>query len=178
MRHRQKGRHLGRTSPHRAALMRNLSRALILTCDREAEIKSQATGRIRTTLAKAKECRPFIEKLVTTAIKAKRAEAEAAKQICSHERGSDAWKEWRKSEAGQVWLKAQSLFIQRQRQLFDVFRSRSVVKLLVNQIAPKFLEREGGYTRVVRVARRRLADGAFLAYLEFVGEATRLKVKA
>src|SRR5262245_20887438 len=53
MKHRVVGRKLGRTSEHRLALLRNLSTALI-----EKE-------RIKTTLAKAKELRPFAEKLVT-----------------------------------------------------------------------------------------------------------------
>lgn len=55
MRHRKAGSRLGRTSEHRAALMRNLAIALI------------ANGRIRTTHPKARELRPFIEKLVTKA---------------------------------------------------------------------------------------------------------------
>ena len=52
-----KHRHLGRTSAHRKALLRNLSKSLV------------KHGTIKTTLAKAKELRPFIEKLVTKAKK-------------------------------------------------------------------------------------------------------------
>ena len=55
MRHRVAHRKLGRTSPHRMALLRNLATSLL---DKE---------RIRTTLAKAKELRPFAEKLITLA---------------------------------------------------------------------------------------------------------------
>ncbi len=55
MRHRLAGRHLGRTSAHRAALYRNLANALI-----EHEI-------IKTTLPKAKELRRFVERLITLA---------------------------------------------------------------------------------------------------------------
>jgi len=57
MRHRRRGKHLGRTPAHRRALRRNLASSLILH------------ERIRTTLAKAKEVRPFIERLVTLARK-------------------------------------------------------------------------------------------------------------
>ena len=55
MRHRLSGRHLGRTSAHRAALYRNLANALI-----EHEV-------IKTTLPKAKELRRFVERLITLA---------------------------------------------------------------------------------------------------------------
>lgn len=176
MRHRIRGRKLGRNSSHRAALYRNLCRALILTCEEGAPAK--ANGRIRTTLEKAKEVRSFVEKLVTTAIKAKGAADDAAKLICSHQRGSDEWQQWRKTDAGQTWLKAQSLYIHRYRQLFDVLRSQRVVRVLINEISPRFADRPGGYTRVTRIAKRRLADGARLAYLEFVGEPTRLAVQS
>src|ERR1700733_4790560 len=57
MRHRNAGRTLGRNATHRLALFRNLTRALI------------EHGRIITTVAKAKEVRPFIEKLITLAKK-------------------------------------------------------------------------------------------------------------
>ncbi len=57
MRHRLSGRHLGRTSAHRAALYRNLANALI-----EHEV-------IKTTLPKAKELRRFVERLITLAKK-------------------------------------------------------------------------------------------------------------
>ena len=57
MRHRLSGRHLGRTSAHRAALYRNLANALI-----EHEV-------IKTTLPKAKELRRFVERVITLAKK-------------------------------------------------------------------------------------------------------------
>ena len=177
MRHRIRGRKLGRNSPHRKALFRNLSRSIILTCDQQGVGASKAEGRIRTTFAKAKVARPFVERLITIAVKAKKAALEANQLICSHARGSEAWKDWRRTEAGQIWLHAQAKYIHRQRQLFAVLRSRQVVSLLIDEIAPRFVGRPGGYMRVVRIAKRRLADGARLAYLEFVGEPTRLSVE-
>jgi len=178
MRHRLKGRHLGRTSSHRRALMRNLTRALILTLDREVVGVAKAGGRIRTTLAKAKEVRPFVEKLVTTAVRAGKCLDDANKIKSAHDRGSDEYKKWRVTDAGQAWLKEQAKYIQRRRQLFDTLRSKKAVSLLIEQIAPRFEDRPGGYTRVVKLAKRRLADGAFLAYIEFVGEPTRLAVES
>jgi len=58
MRHQKTGRHLGRTSSHRVALRRNLAKALF------------THGRIITTVTKAKEIRPFVERLITLARKA------------------------------------------------------------------------------------------------------------
>src|SRR5207237_3401180 len=58
MRHRKAGRHLNRNAAHRRSLFRNLARALI------------THERIVTTLPKAKELRPFVEKLITLAKKA------------------------------------------------------------------------------------------------------------
>ncbi len=175
MRHRMSGRKLGRNSSHRAALFRNLCRALILTCEESSPSKSE--GRIRTTLAKAKESRSFVERLVTIAVKAKRANIDASKLLCTHARGSDEWKLWRESELGQIWLKSQSHYIHLYRQLFDVLRSKRVVRILIDRISPRFVDRPGGYTRVVKIAKRRLADGAELAYLEFVGDLTRLSLQ-
>ncbi len=176
MRHRVRGRRLGRNGAHRVALFRNLSRSIFLTCDQDGEGCAIAEGRIRTTLEKAKEVRRVVERLITIAVKTKRCESVASKLICSFARGSDEWKRWRSSAEGQTWLHAQAKYIQRRRQLFDVLRSRRVVKLLLDKIAPRFMDRPGGYTRVVRIANRRLADGAKLAYLELVSEATRLAV--
>lgn len=177
MRHRLKGRHLGRTSSHRHALMRNLTRCLVLTCEQEGVGAAKAMGRIRTTLEKAKEVRPFVEKLVTTAVKAKRCLDVANKINCQHVRGSEEYKTWRASDSGQTWLNAQGKYIHHRRILFNALRSNQVVVLLIDKLAPRFEDRPGGYTRVVHIAKRRLGDAARLAYLEFVGEPTRLSVE-
>src|SRR5438034_11592676 len=66
MRHRKRGRHLNRNAAHRRSLFRNLSRALI------------THESIVTTLPKAKELRPFVEKLITLAKKANAVVAAAA----------------------------------------------------------------------------------------------------
>ncbi|MFM9965643.1 MAG: bL17 family ribosomal protein [Planctomycetaceae bacterium] len=156
--------------------MRNLTRALILTCDQEATGAAKASGRIRTTLAKAKEVRPFVEKLVTIAVQAKKCLDLANGIRGPHERGSVEYKKWRATEAGQTWLEEQARYIHLRRQLFDTLRSKRAVSLLIDQLAGRFEDRPGGYTRVAKIAKRRLADGAFLAYIEFVGEPTRLSV--
>ena len=173
MRHRIKGRKLGRNSPHRRALFRSLSRAIVLTCDGAG---NGGVGRIRTTLAKAKELRPFLERLVTIAVKAKLRFVEAGELACSYARGTAEWKAWRLTSDGLVWVAAQAKYIHLYRMLFAVVRSREVVRLLIDVVAARFVGRPGGYTRVVRIARRRLADGAQLAVIEFVGHAVKLSV--
>lgn len=177
MRHRIKGRKLGRNGPHRKALFRNLCRAIVLTCESSESGLSSSPGRIRTTLEKAKELRPFLERLVTIAVKAKLRSNEASKLISSYARETPEWKQWRSTKEGQSWLNAQSRYIHLQRALFSVLRSRYIVKLLIDGVAPKFVGRPGGYTRVVRIAKPRLADGARLAFLEFVGQTTKLAVE-
>src|SRR2546430_6707535 len=126
MRHLRAGRKLGRNATHRIALMRNLSRALI-----EHE-------RIITTLEKAKECRRFIEKLVTMARKGT--------------------------------LHARRLVLAR-------LRDKDATAKLFKEIAPRFKDRPGGYTRVIKRHERRLGDGGRTAFIEFLKEG-ETKVRA
>src|SRR5688572_12008895 len=72
MRHRRRGRVLGRAPSHRKAMLKNLASALFLT-ERDAEGEDnepEVKGRIITTVAKAKEVRPLVEKCITIACKA------------------------------------------------------------------------------------------------------------
>ena len=72
MRHRRRGRKLGRAPSHQRALLRNLASALFLT-ERDAEYddnKPKVKGRIITTISKAKEVRPLVEKCITIARRA------------------------------------------------------------------------------------------------------------
>ena len=69
MRHRRQGRKLGRKPPHQRALLRSLATALFLT-ERDAEGEKNAPaikGRIITTIEKAKEVRPLVERCITLA---------------------------------------------------------------------------------------------------------------
>jgi large subunit ribosomal protein L17 len=116
MRHRHGYRKLGRTSAHRAALLTNLSIALI------------ENGKIETTVPKAKELRSFVEKLITTA------------------RVGDA---------------------NAHRAIFAALQNKEATKKLVNEIAPGYVERAGGYTRIVRTRIRR-GDATSMAFIELV----------
>ena len=116
MRHRVGGRKLQRTSSHRAGLFRNMAAALI------------KHEQITTTTAKAKELRPYVEKLVTLAKK-----GGLSNRRIAHSRLMDEAQE---------------------RKLFEV-------------IGPRYADRNGGYTRVIK-AGIRASDAAPIAVIEFV----------
>ena len=126
MRHRVAHRKLGRVTEHRIALLRNQAQELL------------RHERIKTTVAKAKELRPFVERLITVA---KRGLTDGAE-------GSRA-------------LHARRLVA---RDLAD----RDVTRKLFETIAPRFADRPGGYTRLLRAGYRR-GDAAEVAQVELVG---------
>ena len=179
MRHKRRGRQLGRNASHRRAMFRNMATSLISSV---VPAGSEATdghvpGRIETTVEKAKELRPIVEKLITLAKKSL-AHAEAAEQFAtSSARNTPEWKEWRKSDRWQQWNQAIAPAVALRRRAFAALRSRAAVDLLFNELGPKFRTRPGGYTRIVRLARVRLGDGGKLAIIEFVGERDRNKAR-
>jgi large subunit ribosomal protein L17 len=116
MRHRMRGRKLGRSPAHRKALFRNQLASLV----REE--------RIKTTLHKAKELRPIAEKMVT---QGKRDTLHARRLV-------------------NRWLP-----------------ERLLVKKVFDDIAPRFQERHGGYTRIIKLGPRR-GDRAEMAVIEWV----------
>jgi len=190
MRHRRKGRTLGRNSSHRRALLRNLASALFLTERDEMyyEGMTQADGvtavnpprvkgRITTTVHKAKEVRPMIEKCITLAKKAIPHQDAADKLESSADRGSDKWKEWRKTDEGQKWNSEVAQAVNLRRRAFAVLRDKEAVSILFDDVAPRFVDRTGGYTRIIQLADVRLGDAGKQAILEFVGENDRVKKK-
>ena len=126
MRHNVAHRKLGRVTEHRLALLRNQAIALL------------RHERIETTMPKAKELRPFVERLITIA-----------------RRGVAA------GEAGGKTLHARRLVLA---ELPDL----EVVSKLFTDLAPRFADRPGGYTRILRVGYRR-GDSAEVAQVELVG---------
>src|SRR5262252_4021588 len=102
MRHRKRGRVLGRSPSHRKALLRNLASALFLTeMDKDDFLDEKQApkvkGRIVTTIQKAKEVRPLVERCISIACKAQAAVEDAKKLGTSAERNSNEWRKWRKS---------------------------------------------------------------------------------
>lgn len=116
MRHRNKGRKLSRTASHKRATMRNMATSLF------------KHGRIETTTAKAKELRPYAERLVTL-----------AKRGDLHARRLAATK----------------------------IQDREVLGALFDDIAPRFSERPGGYTRILKLGNRK-GDAAEMSLIELV----------
>ncbi len=155
MRHRKSGRKLGRNSAHLRALFRNMTVSLLMH------------GRIETTLAKAKELRRFAEPVITKAIRLRKVLAAAGKKpsdeqlvhalhlrrgLAEHLPGAATMK----GEAGDRLLSR-----------------RDLVAFLIDDIAPRFLTRPGGYTRIRRLGFRK-GDNAPLVVLELMpGEATK-----
>ena len=116
MRHRSKGRQLSRTSTHRAATLRNLATSLFLH------------ERIETTTAKAKELRPYAERLITLA---------------------------RKGDVHSRRLAGRKI------------QDRDVLGKLFDEIAPRYAERPGGYTRILKLGNRK-GDAAEMSLIELV----------
>lgn len=180
MRHRRRGRTLGRSPSHRKALLKNLASALFLT-ERDAEFDDNAPkvpGRITTTLHKAKEVRSLVERCITIAKKSLPHAEEAEKYACSAERGSDEYKKWQESEEWRKWAAARAPVVAAQRRVVQLIGDRQATAILFDTIAERFVDRQGGYTRVVRLAMPRLGDAGTRAILELVGKNDRVSRKA
>jgi large subunit ribosomal protein L17 len=180
MRHRRKGRKLGRNPSHQRALLRNLASALLLT-ERDAEFDENAPkvkGRIVTTVSKAKEVRPLVEKCITIAKRSLVAEQAAAEHGTTAERGSQEWKTWRESDAWNAWNQAIAPAVAARRRCIKLIGDKQAVGILFDEIASRFEDRPGGYTRIVRLAKPRLGDSGEQAILEFVGVHDRVIEKS
>src|SRR5579872_3524304 len=177
MRHRVKGRTLGRNATHRRARLRNMAASFIRTVrvDDEAKNRPKVAGRVVTTVAKAKELRPFVERLVTMARQARIHEQKAAAFATTAERDSKEWKAWRESANYRKWNQAIAPAVNYRRRAFALLRDKLAVRILFDELAKRFESRDGGYTRIVRVARRRLGDAGRQALIEFVGVHDRVK---
>jgi large subunit ribosomal protein L17 len=153
MRHRKAGRHLNRNAAHRRSLFRNLARALF------------THEKITTTLPKAKELRPFAERLITLAKKAHVVVADAQG----------------KGEADEMTARIQALHYRRQAMALlgpthgtgiwdknDESTGDTVLKKLFREIGPRFADRPGGYTRVLKQHYRRLGDSGATAVIELL----------
>lgn len=154
--------------------------ALILT-ERDAELddnKPKVKGRIVTTLPKAKEVRPLVERCVTIA---KRAlpQMEAANALqSSAERNSQEWRAWRASDAWNQWSQAVAPVVTARRRILQLLGNKTAVQILFADIAPRFADRAGGYTRILKLAKPRLGDAGDKAILEFVGRNDRTAQRA
>ena len=126
MRHRVAHRKLGRVADHRVAMLRNQATALL------------RYEHIETTVPRAKELRPFVERLITIA------------------------------KRGVAGGESNGRLLSARRLVGVELQDREVVGKLFETIAPRFAERPGGYTRLVRLGYRR-GDSAEVAQVELVG---------
>ncbi|MBI3840231.1 MAG: 50S ribosomal protein L17 [Planctomycetia bacterium] len=180
MRHRRKGRTLGRSPSHQRALLKNLASSLFLT-SRDAEDddnRPKVKGRIVTTVEKAKEVRPLVERCITIARNALPALQEADKHGTTAARNSEAWKTWRKSDSYRQWNQAIARLVTARRRALRLLGDKQAVRVLFSEVAPQFAERQGGYTRILRLAKPRLGDAGTRAIIEFVGVRDRARQRA
>ena len=133
MRHRIIGRRLGRDCQHRLALRRNLVSSLF-----EHETVS-------TTIEKAKEVKPFAERLITLAKKGTLAARRQAISVLNNRR---IVKDVEGKEVA----------------------SGTVIGKLFSEIGPRYLDRPGGYTRIIKLSKRRLGDNGQLCLFQLVGK--------
>jgi large subunit ribosomal protein L17 len=168
MRHLKAHRKLGRTSEHRMSMLRNLATSLI----------NSREDRIVTTLPKAKELRPFVERVITLSRRA-------------------ASLEGNNTEAGALHLRRQAtayFHSGNYRRAITTRRGQTppprtagvaAVRRLFDELGERFKDRPGGYTRIIKMGRRS-GDGAELAIIELVDnprekealEAARKRTKA
>jgi len=172
MRHRRKGRVLGRSPSHQRALLRNLASALMLT-ERDAEAGEvgapKVAGRIITTLAKAKEVRPLVERCITIAKRGLISIEQAREFGTTADRNSAAWKQWRTSDRWTQWARAVSPAVAARRRVLQLLGDKQATRIVFEKIAPRFIDRPGGYTRILKLATPRLGDAGPRAMIEFVG---------
>lgn len=100
-------------------------------------------------MAKAKEIRPLVEKCITVAKKGVEAQKAAAAFGTDAKRNTEAWKAWRKSDQYPQWVAAMSPGVTARRRIYQTLRDKQAVSILFNDLAPRFAERPGGYTRIL-----------------------------
>jgi large subunit ribosomal protein L17 len=148
MNHRIDRRKLGLPSDQRKALLNNLVRQLI------------RHGYVRTTLGKAAEARRLAEKLIT----AGKQDTLAARRHCRRVLVGHSASSPRPERPLAGKTEREKLQVLRGLSLIN---GEDLVKYLFDEIAPRYRERNGGYTRITKTGRRR-GDGAVTAVVELV----------
>lgn len=170
MRHRKAGYKLGRTRTHRQAMLRNMAASLF------------EHGQIVTSVPKAKALQPFVEKIIT---KAKKGDLHSRRQVIAmlgRDRRAFDWLYVPKGADEQERERINGLR-ERAEKFFDVPSSDEVernrygelrkaprlVRHIFENVGPRFADRQGGYTRIVRIGYHRLGDATEMCVIQFVG---------
>jgi len=140
MRHRKAGFKLGRTDAHRTSTLRNLAAGLF------------EHGQITTTLPKAKAVQPFVEKIIT---RAKKGDLHSRRIVAA--------------KLNDRIMADNEDLVERNR-YGELRKGPKLVKHVMEEVAPKFMDRAGGYTRIVRLGTRRIGDASELCVLQLVGD--------
>jgi large subunit ribosomal protein L17 len=170
MRHRKAGFKLNRTTAHRQAMLRNMAASLF------------EHGQIVTTIPKAKALQPFVEKIIT---KARKGDLHSRRQVISMlggDRRAFAWmylpknpSDAEREQVSKLRERAEGYFdvpdsgeVERNR-YGELRKAPKLVKHIFENVAPRFSDRPGGYTRIVKLGYRRLGDATLLCVIQFVG---------
>jgi large subunit ribosomal protein L17 len=152
---------------HRKATLRNLAQSLI------------EHGQVRTTLPKAKELKPYIERLVSLARSARAGSITARRQIHKMLADRTMIPEGRQTEYDDLsHAKRHKTLVAPSGRHYRTglargkmaFTGESIMRRLITDIAPRYEDRSGGFTRLIKLPRRRLGDGGEQAVLQFVGD--------
>jgi large subunit ribosomal protein L17 len=170
MRHRMAGFKLGRTTAHREAMLRNMA------------VSFFEHGQITTTLPRAKALSPMVEKIITLA---KRGDIHSRRLVTKklgRDRKAFEWLYLPKgaSDADREQVQRMSSRASRffdlpdgdkvsRNRYGDLKSSPKIVKHIFDHVAPRYMDRDGGYTRIVRVGKRRLGDAGELCIIQLVG---------
>lgn len=170
MRHRKAGYKLNRTTAHRQAMLRNMAASLF------------EHGQITTTHPKAKALQPFVEKIITQAKRNDLASRRRVESMIGGDRNAFAWAYMAKnvSDTDREAIEEKRDFVEG---FFDIPASEGVernrygelrkapklIKHIFENVATRFEDRAGGYTRIVKLGRHRLGDAAELVVIQFVG---------
>ena len=155
MRHLKARRKLNRTSAHRKAMLRNMATSLI-NSDKDY---------IVTTVQKAKELRPFVEKAITIARKASSLEGDdtTAKEVHLRRKAAKYFQAGNRN-----FKKAQSRFGGDADGPVRRTAGVKALQRLFDELGDRYKDRNGGYTRIIRIGGRRKGDNAEMAVIELV----------